>query len=169
MTTPTEFVLWLNGASDVMGEAPTPEQWAAIKEKLGESMGFLAARKLLERAEDQIVRDREIEAKRKEEMQMAKLKSEMAQKMAEEAMRQQQRADRDAMKMYPGGMIDAIKRPMLIGAGQNLLREPMGLYDPALAPKAVLGALRADACVSEKSDDVSGAMAMALNYAKEAK
>ena len=72
MTTPTEFVLWLNGAAGVVGEAPTPEQWEAIKEKMNESLGFLAAKKLLERAEDQIVRDREIEAKRKKEVQMAK-------------------------------------------------------------------------------------------------
>lgn len=64
MTTPTEFVLWLNGAAGVMGEAPTPEQWEAIKEKLNESLGFLAAKKLLERAEDQVVRDREIELRR---------------------------------------------------------------------------------------------------------
>ena len=64
MTTPTEFVLWLNGAAGVMGEAPTPEQWEAIKEKLNESLGFLAAKRLLERAEDQVVRDREIELKR---------------------------------------------------------------------------------------------------------
>lgn len=64
MTTPTEFVLWLNGAAGVMGEAPTPEQWGAIKEKMNESLGFLAAKKLLERAEDQIVRDRENELKR---------------------------------------------------------------------------------------------------------
>jgi len=64
MTTPTEFVLWLNGAAGVMGEAPTPEQWEAIKEKMNESLGFLAAKKLLERAEDQIVRDRESELKR---------------------------------------------------------------------------------------------------------
>ena len=28
MTTPTEFVLWLNGAAGVMGETTTPEQWA---------------------------------------------------------------------------------------------------------------------------------------------
>ena len=63
MTTPTEFVLWLNGAAGVMGEAPTPEQWEAIKEKMNESLGFLAAKKLLERAEDQIVRDREHEVK----------------------------------------------------------------------------------------------------------
>lgn len=64
MTTPTEFVLWLNGAAGVMGEAPTPEQWEAIKEKMNESLGFLAAKKLLERAEEQIVRDRESELKR---------------------------------------------------------------------------------------------------------
>lgn len=64
MTTPTEFVLWLNGAAGVMGEAPTPEQWEAIKEKMNESLGFLAAKKLLERAEEQVVRDREIEPKR---------------------------------------------------------------------------------------------------------
>lgn len=145
MTTPTEFVLWLNGATGVMGDSPTPEQWEAIKEKLSESLGFLAAKKLLERAEDQIVRDRELEAKRKEEMEMAKMKAQFAQQIAQEQMRQQ--------KVYPGGMVDAIKRPMLIGAGQNLLREPMGLYDPAMSPKAVLGALRANACVSDKSDD----------------
>lgn len=163
MTTPTEFVLWLNGAAGVMGEAPTPEQWGAIKEKMNESLGFLAAKKLLERAEDQIVRDREIEAKRKEEMEMAKTKAQFAQQIAEQQMRQQ--------KMYPGGMVDAIKRPM-IGAGQPFLGEPakvMGLYDPALAPKAVLGALRADACVSDKSDDRMDAIGMAMNYAKEAK
>ncbi len=64
MTTPTEFVLWLNGAADVMGEAPTPEQWGAIKEKLNESLGFLAAKKLLERAEEQVVRDRELALRR---------------------------------------------------------------------------------------------------------
>lgn len=64
MATPTEFVLWLNGAAGVMGEAPTPEQWEAIKEKMNESLGFLAAKRLLERAEDQVVRDREIELKR---------------------------------------------------------------------------------------------------------
>ena len=168
MTTPTEFILWLNGATGVMGDSPTPEQWEAIKEKLNESLGFLAAKKLLERAEDQIVRDRELEAKRKEEMEMAKMQAQFAKQLVDEQLRAQQ-ADRNAMKMYPGGMVDAVKRPMLIGAGQNLLREPMGLYDPELAPKAVLGALRADACVSDKSDDRMDAIGMAMNYAKEAK
>lgn len=166
MTTPTEFVLWLNGATGVMGDSPTPEQWEAIKEKLNESLGFLAAKKLLERAEDQIVRDRELEAKRKEEMEMAKMKAQFAQQIAQEQMRQQ--------KMYPGGMVDAINRPMLIGSPQplsdmldNVLVK--GYADPAMSPKAVLGALRADACVSDKSDDRMDALAMAVNYAKEPK
>ena len=122
MTTPTEFVLWLNGAAGVMGEAPTPEQWEAIKEKMNESLGFLAAKKLLERAEDQIVRDRE--------------------------------------KMY--GVIkrpNLIGGPLLFGAGEPA--EVMGLYDPALSPKA--------SCVSDKSDDRMDALTMAVNYAKEAK
>lgn len=120
MTTPTEFVLWLNGAAGVMGEAPTPEQWEAIKEKMNESLGFLAAKKLLERAEDQIVRE----------------------------------------KMY--GVIkrpNLIGDPLLIGAGEPA--KVMGLYDSALSPKA--------SCVSDKSDDRMDALAVAVNYAKEAK
>ena len=84
MTTPTEFVLWLNGATGAMGDSPTPEQWEAIKEKLNEPLGFLAAKKLLERAEDQIVRDRELETKRKEEM------AQFAQQIAEQQIRAQQ-------------------------------------------------------------------------------
>lgn len=31
-----EFKAWLDGFSEAMGEAPTPEQWAKIKHKLGE-------------------------------------------------------------------------------------------------------------------------------------
>ena len=157
MTTPTEFVLWLNGAAGVMGEAPTPEQWEAIKEKMNESLGFLAAKKLLERAEDQIVRDREIEAKRKEEAQMAKLQAGMAKSMFDSQLRQQ-KLDRE--KMY-----GVIKRPsltsdpLLIGAGEPA--KVTGLYDPALSPKA--------SCVSDKSDGRTDALAMAVNYAKEAK
>ena len=157
MTTPTEFVLWLNGAAGVMGEAPTPEQWEAIKEKMNESLGFLAAKKLLERAEDQIVRDREIEAKRKEEAQMAKLQAEMAKSMFDSQLRQQ-KLDRE--KMY--GVIkrpNLLGYPLLIGAGEPA--KVMGLYDPALSPNA--------SCVSDKSDDRMDALSMAVNYAKEAK
>ena len=145
MTTPTEFVLWLNGAAGVMGEAPTPEQWEAIKEKMNESLGFLAAKKLLERAEDQIVRDREIESKRKEEAQMTKLQAEMAKAMFDSQLRQQ-KLDRE--KMY-----GVIKRPGLI-AGPLLI----GAGEP---PKA--------SCVSDKSDDRMDTLAMAVNYAEEAK
>lgn len=165
MTTPTEFVLWLNGATGVMGDSPTPEQWEAIKEKLNESLGFLAAKKLLERAEDQIVRDRELEAKRKEELEMAKVKAQFAQQAAQVA--------RDKLSYDAEIRKQQLRGGMLIGAGQPFSAEPakvMGLYDPELSPKAsVLGALRAEACVSEKSDDAAGAMAMAMNYAKVAK
>lgn len=58
MTTPTEFVLWLNGATGVMSGPPTEEQWAVIKDKLGEAIGGIAAKRLLERVEDQIAKDR---------------------------------------------------------------------------------------------------------------
>lgn len=50
---PVEFILWMNGATGVMGdEPPTPEQWAAIKDKLGEAVGGIVSSKLLERAEE---------------------------------------------------------------------------------------------------------------------
>lgn len=60
MTTPTEFVLWLNGASGVMGpDGPNGEQWARIQEKLGEAIGKITADRLLERADEQIKVDQE--------------------------------------------------------------------------------------------------------------
>lgn len=50
---PAEFVLWLNGAAELVGDQPpTPEQWATMREKLGEAVGELVAARLLERAED---------------------------------------------------------------------------------------------------------------------
>lgn len=50
---PVEFVLWLNGAAELVGDQPpTPEQWATIREKLGEVVGGLVAARLLERAEE---------------------------------------------------------------------------------------------------------------------
>lgn len=49
---PVEFVLWLNGAAELVGDQPpTPEQWATMREKLGEAVGGLVAARLLERAE----------------------------------------------------------------------------------------------------------------------
>lgn len=61
--TPTEFTLWLNGATDVVDGVPSPEQWLQIKEKLSEAMGHLAKRRLLERA-DELARSEEEMAKR---------------------------------------------------------------------------------------------------------
>lgn len=63
MTTPTEFVLWLNGALDIIGDNPSPEQWASIREKMNEATGFLAKAKLLEKAEE-VIKQEEV-AKRK--------------------------------------------------------------------------------------------------------
>lgn len=49
---PVEFVLWLNGAAELVGDQPpSPEQWATIREKLGEAVGGLVAARLLGRAE----------------------------------------------------------------------------------------------------------------------
>lgn len=61
--TPTEFTLWLNGATDVVDGVPSPEQWMQIKEKLSEAMGHLAKRRLLERA-DELARTEDEMAKR---------------------------------------------------------------------------------------------------------
>ena len=50
---PVEFVLWLNGAAELVGDQPpTPEQWATMREKLGEVVGGLVAARLLEHAEE---------------------------------------------------------------------------------------------------------------------
>lgn len=63
MTTPTEFTLWLNGATDFVDGVPSPEQWMQVKEKLTEAMGYLAKQRLLERA-DGLVRMEEEMARR---------------------------------------------------------------------------------------------------------
>ena len=63
MTTPTEFTLWLNGATDFVDGVPSPEQWMQVKEKLTEAMGYLAKQRLLERA-DGLVRMEEEMTKR---------------------------------------------------------------------------------------------------------
>lgn len=55
---PVEFVLWLNGAAELVGDqSPTPEQWATMREKLGEAVGGLVAARFLERAEETIRAD----------------------------------------------------------------------------------------------------------------
>lgn len=46
-----EFILWLNGAAEILGDQPpTPEQWAAMREKLGTAVGAIVATRLLEHA-----------------------------------------------------------------------------------------------------------------------
>lgn len=68
--TPVEFVLWLNGAAELVGDQPpTPEQWATMREKLGEAVGGLVATRLLECAEETL---RANERRKKEEAEKAK-------------------------------------------------------------------------------------------------
>ena len=68
---PVEFVLWLNGAAELVGDQPpTPEQWATMREKLGAAVGGLVAARLLERAEEHAKAD---ERRKKEEAEKAKV------------------------------------------------------------------------------------------------
>lgn len=72
---PIEFVLWLNGAAELVGDQPpTPEQWATMREKLGEAVGGLVAARLLERAEETLRAD---ERRKKEEAEKAKVMEQM--------------------------------------------------------------------------------------------
>ena len=65
---PVEFVLWLNGAAELVGDQPpTPEQWAIMREKLGEAVGELVADRLLERAEE-VLRADELRKKERTEI-----------------------------------------------------------------------------------------------------
>ena len=74
---PVEFVLWLNGAAELVGDQPpTPEQWATMREKLGEAVGGLVAARLLERAEEILRADerrKEEDEKRAAMKQMLKM------------------------------------------------------------------------------------------------
>lgn len=81
--TPTEFVLWLNGALGVMGDTPTPEQMAKIRDKLGEAIGKITADRLLERADEQVKRDKD-RAEKAAEMAKAQMQAMMGQKMAQQ-------------------------------------------------------------------------------------
>ena len=88
MTTPTEFVLWLNGALGVMDDTPTPEQMAKIREKMSEAIGKITADRLLERADEQIKLDqdrieRDLKAQAARESQMQKMAAEYARKVDE--------------------------------------------------------------------------------------
>lgn len=72
---PVEFVLWLNGAAELVGDQPpTPEQWATMREKLGEAVGGIVAARLLERAEEHAKAD---ERRKKEEADKAEAMKQM--------------------------------------------------------------------------------------------
>lgn len=77
---PVEFVLWANGAAELIGdEPPTKEQWLKLREKLGEAVGTVVASKLLEKAEE-VVRQEE---RARDEMSINQMLRELqAQKMA---------------------------------------------------------------------------------------
>lgn len=82
--TPTEFVLWLNGASEIIGDTPpTPEQWAALKTRLSEVVGKLVSSKLLEAVEDeQKRRDRTITSEEMYRSMLTKQKQALESAMA---------------------------------------------------------------------------------------
>lgn len=76
---PVEFVLWLNGAAELVGDQPpTPEQWATMREKLGEAVGGLVAARLLERAEETLRADERRKKEEAEKREAMKQMMEMA-------------------------------------------------------------------------------------------
>lgn len=76
---PVEFVLWLNGAAELVGDQPpTPEQWATMREKLGEAVGGLVAARLLERAEETLRADERRKKEEADRVEAFKQQAEMA-------------------------------------------------------------------------------------------
>lgn len=108
--TPTEFTLWLNGATDVVDGVPSPEQWMQIKKKLTEAMGHLAKRRLLERAEDLARTDEEM-AKRE-----AFAKAAMGQKIREMQNETIDEYQRRLQGQRLGYAVEGIARNQIYGA-----------------------------------------------------
>lgn len=52
--TPTEFVLWLNGATSMVDGPPSAEQWAKMQEKLSPIIAKMMTDKLLDKADDAV-------------------------------------------------------------------------------------------------------------------
>lgn len=52
--TPTEFVLWLNGATSMVDGPPSAEQWAKMQEKLHPIIAKMMTDKLLDKADEQV-------------------------------------------------------------------------------------------------------------------
>jgi hypothetical protein len=77
-TTPVEALLWLNGAMELAGDAPpTPEQWAKMRTKVAESMGYLAKRRFLAKVEGQEAIEREERLRRDQQLVMQKMQQQM--------------------------------------------------------------------------------------------
>ncbi len=122
MTTPTEFVLWLNGALDIIGDNPSPEQWASIREKMNEATGFLAKAKLLEKAEE-VIKQEEV-AKRKAMFALEAMKH--AQDMAAQRMADQ--IDRAAFEHLSGRAVaESFPFPSRISA-LNVTAGPLSIF-----------------------------------------
>lgn len=82
---PMEFVLWLNGASGIVGDTPpTQEQWNAMREELGKTVGAMMAQRLLERADTIAQEDEDREKRREFEMDMALRKMQMERDMMQQ-------------------------------------------------------------------------------------
>ncbi len=55
MMTPAEFAMEMNGISKLLGDTPpTAEQWRQIKEMLGDAVGYMVAKKIIEMGEQKI-------------------------------------------------------------------------------------------------------------------
>ncbi len=75
-----EFVLWLNGACDMVegSEPPTPEQWAVMKDRLGDAVGEIVASKLLETAQEQQISRKQLFENRGAEYQRNVMRHQVA-------------------------------------------------------------------------------------------
>lgn len=82
--TPIEFVLWMNGAMGVLDGPPTEAQWAAIKEKMGEAVGGIVAKRLLEGAEEAFhIRQKQLRDEAEKESYVTMMKQKQAAAMHE--------------------------------------------------------------------------------------
>lgn len=81
-----EFILWLNGALDVLSDTPpTPEQWERVRERIAEQVGQLVAKRMRDRASAGRVDTQAAQAKAQSAAVSAKLLT------AQQAQQQQQR------------------------------------------------------------------------------
>ena len=135
--TPIEFTLWLNGALGIVpeGEAPSPEQFALIRDKLGAVMGHITAQRLLERAEEVVKQDELHRAKALEHAKLVELQKQL--------MEEQMAKMKGNSPLHP--YIAPRPPHILYGLGQNTTSG-----DPMLEPGGVI-MMQAGAPPKEKS------------------